>query len=51
VSWAGHLGGFLAGLPLGVSLRRGPQAFAAALPVTAFVLAIVTFLTGSGRLR
>jgi membrane associated rhomboid family serine protease len=51
VSWAGHLGGFLAGLPLGVSLRRGPEAFAAALPVTAFVLAIVTFLAGSGRLR
>lgn len=51
VSWAGHLGGFLAGLPLGVSLRKGPKVFSVVLPVTAFVLAILTFLVGTGRLR
>lgn len=51
VSWAGHLGGFLAGLPLGLSLRFGRKAFAAALPVTAFVVGALTYLAGSGRFR
>lgn len=51
VSWAGHLGGFLSGLPLGFALRKGPKAFSVALPVTAFVLAILTVLAGTGRLR
>lgn len=51
VSWAGHLGGFLAGLPLGFALRKGPKAFSVALPVTAFVLAVLTFLAGTGRFR
>lgn len=42
VSWAGHLGGFLAGLPLGLALRRGPGAFSVAAALTAFVLGVAT---------
>jgi membrane associated rhomboid family serine protease len=51
VSWAGHLGGFLSGLPLGLALRKGSKAFSVALPVTAFVLAVLTFVAGTGRFR
>ncbi len=51
VSWAGHLGGLLAGLPLGLALRRGPTVFARALPVIAFLLAVLLVLVGTGRLR
>lgn len=47
VSWAGHLGGLLSGLPLGISLRFGPKAFSRAVPVVAFVVAALAYLAGA----
>lgn len=35
VSWQGHLGGFLFGLPCGLVLRRNPEAFSARAPLFA----------------
>lgn len=35
ISWQGHLGGFLFGLPCGLVLRRNPQAFSARAPIFA----------------
>ncbi|MBI2395306.1 MAG: rhomboid family intramembrane serine protease [Deltaproteobacteria bacterium] len=35
ISWQGHLGGFLFGLPCGLVLRRDPQAFSARAPIFA----------------
>lgn len=50
VSWAGHLGGFLTGLPLGLALRQGRKAFSVALPLVAFLVAVFAVLAGTGRL-
>ncbi|MFP2901396.1 rhomboid family intramembrane serine protease [Corallococcus sp. 4LFB] len=39
VSWAGHLGGFLLGLPCGLALRQGPKFYSRAIPVLLFIAA------------
>jgi membrane associated rhomboid family serine protease len=49
VSWAGHLGGFLFGLPCGLALKAGPRVFRVAAPVILFLTAIVAVLASSGR--
>ncbi len=41
VSWAGHLGGFLFGLPCGLALRMGRQVYARALPILLFLSLVV----------
>lgn len=41
VSWAGHLGGFLFGLPCGVALRLGGPVYNKALPLILFITAVV----------
>ena len=41
VSWSGHLGGFLFGLPCGLALRMGRQVYARALPIILFLTAVV----------
>jgi membrane associated rhomboid family serine protease len=41
VSWAGHLGGFLFGLPCGVALRLGAPVYRLALPLILFITAVV----------
>ncbi len=37
VSWAGHLGGFLFGVPAGLALRLAPARFSMIIPIVAFV--------------
>lgn len=51
VSGAGHLGGFLFGLPCGWLMRRPRQQFQALAPVLIFLSAILLYLAGSGRLH
>jgi len=41
VSWAGHLGGFLFGLPCGLALRMGRSVYARALPILLFLSLVV----------
>ncbi|MFP2910281.1 rhomboid family intramembrane serine protease [Pyxidicoccus sp. 3LFB2] len=41
VSWAGHLGGFLFGLPCGLALRMGRAVYARALPILLFLSLVV----------
>ncbi len=45
VSWAGHLGGFLFGLPVGIALRSGPRVFARAAPLLLAISAAVVYIT------
>ena len=45
ISWAGHLGGFLFGLPMGLALRSGPRAFSRAAPLLLAIAAGVTYIT------
>ncbi|HEX8537954.1 MAG TPA: rhomboid family intramembrane serine protease [Cystobacter sp.] len=45
VSWAGHLGGFLFGLPVGVALRAGRRVFALAAPLLLAIAGAVVFIT------
>ncbi len=47
VSWAGHLGGVLFGLPCGFALARGPAVFRYAGPVLLFVTGVLTFFAGN----
>lgn len=51
VSWAGHLGGFLFGLPCGVALRMGRAVYTAALPLILFITAIVAMLAAHPKWR
>lgn len=44
VSWAGHLGGFLFGLPVGLALRWAPARFAQVVPLAAFVAGVACVL-------
>lgn len=50
VSWAGHLGGFLFGIPCGLVMRRPGSVFITAAPVLVFVAAVLVVLAGTGRL-
>jgi membrane associated rhomboid family serine protease len=45
ISWAGHLGGFLFGLPGGVALRWGPRVYARAMPLLLAIAAVVVWLS------
>jgi rhomboid protease GluP len=49
VSWQGHLGGLLFGLPAGWALRS-KERFVYVAPIILFLTAIITFVAGSGRL-
>jgi rhomboid protease GluP len=40
VSWSGHLGGFLAGLPAGFALRKGPHVFRWVAPLLVLAMAL-----------
>lgn len=50
VSWQGHLGGFLFGIPCGLAMRLGRERFGYAAPVLVFVAAALVLLVGSGTL-
>ncbi|WNG57574.1 rhomboid family intramembrane serine protease [Archangium gephyra] len=45
VSWAGHLGGFLFGVPVGFALLSGHRAFARAAPLLLAVATVAVYLT------
>ncbi len=45
VSWAGHLGGFLFGVPMGLALRLGPRVYARAAPMLLAIAAAVAYIT------
>ena len=51
VSGAGHVGGFLFGLPCGWVMRQNRQLFATLAPVLVFISGALLYLAGSGRLR
>jgi rhomboid protease GluP len=51
VSWAGHLGGFLFGLPCGVALRQGRSVYSVALPLILFITAVVAMLAAHPEWR
>lgn len=50
ISWAGHLGGFLFGLPFGWALRSGTRRFSNVAPVITFLAALLVLVAGTGRL-
>ncbi|WP_199745892.1 MULTISPECIES: rhomboid family intramembrane serine protease [unclassified Corallococcus] len=51
VSWAGHLGGFIFGLPCGMALRMGPKVYSRAIPVLLFIAAALAVVAAHpGRL-
>jgi rhomboid protease GluP len=49
ISWEGHLGGFLWGVPCGIALKSGPRVHPYVLPVLVFLAAIAAFVAGTGR--
>jgi membrane associated rhomboid family serine protease len=51
VSWAGHLGGFLFGLPCGLALRMGRRVYARALPILLFLSLVVAFIAAHPERR
>ncbi|HZI14985.1 MAG TPA: rhomboid family intramembrane serine protease [Myxococcus sp.] len=51
VSWAGHLGGFLFGLPCGLALRMGRGVFARALPIILFLTLVVALFAAHPERR
>jgi len=48
VSWQGHLGGFLFGLPFGFALRAGPRAFSYLAPLLLVGAAAIAVIAGNG---
>jgi membrane associated rhomboid family serine protease len=46
VSWQGHLGGFLLGLPFGFALRAGPRAFSYLAPLLLASAAAIAVIAG-----
>lgn len=51
VSWSGHLGGFVFGLPCGMALRQGPKFYSRAIPVLLFIAAALAVVAAHpGRL-
>ncbi len=44
MSWQGHLGGFLFGLPAGFALKQGPDRFRVAIPILLFIAAVATLV-------
>lgn len=51
VSWAGHLGGFLFGIPCGVALRLGGPVYNKALPLILFITAVVAMFAAHPEWR
>ncbi len=51
VSGAGHVGGFLFGLPCGWLMRRPRALFQTVAPILVFMAATLLYLVGSGRLK
>jgi rhomboid protease GluP len=51
ISGAGHLGGFLAGLPCGWVMRRPRALFQTVAPILVFVAAALLVLAGTGRMK
>jgi rhomboid protease GluP len=51
VSWAGHLGGFLFGLPCGVALRLGGPVYNRALPLILFITGVVAMFAAHPERR
>jgi len=50
VSWAGHAGGFVFGIPAGWVMRKGPAVFRSVAPLMLFAGGVLVYLIGSGRL-
>jgi rhomboid protease GluP len=50
VSWAGHLGGFVFGVPCGFVMRKGPTTFRAMAPVLLFIAGVLVYLAGTGKI-
>lgn len=51
VSWAGHLGGFLFGLPCGLALRMGGPVYSRAIPLILFITAVVAMFAAHPERR
>ncbi|QSQ25070.1 rhomboid family intramembrane serine protease [Pyxidicoccus parkwayensis] len=51
VSWSGHLGGFLFGLPCGLALRMGRRVYARALPILLFLSVVVAVIAAHPERR
>ncbi|HEX8819313.1 MAG TPA: rhomboid family intramembrane serine protease [Archangium sp.] len=47
VSWAGHLGGFLFGVPMGIALRGGPRVFSRAAPMLLVIAMAVVYIAAN----